>query len=410
MRRLHYAFAHGLSPKKPLLILIAPGFSLVLVGCLMMVALTGFRFSPAKPDGTVTVAGTGADGGATLMPLLTVSPRPEFGERVVAAAGSLPEVATITEIRNGTVWLNAWAAAGSPEVTPRPGYRVPLDVAAIHPGQYQVLVPEELKSKFLDLDNGGALLSRTGAALRGITELGSLQFGGTSIPVIGVVDDELVRNHEVLVSHTTGQTIGVHKASYLAIGLNNLASGKLVEDTMRSAIPAGISMKVRGPEGSGASSLPSPLLRIGEVKAIFGEFSAIAGSGSNITIDQAWIDANTVEEHVPYLGTFRCHKRMFPQMRAAFEEIEQAGLGGLIRPGDFGGCFSPRFIRAGNDAGLSKHAWAIAFDFNVMGNLYGQVPTMDMRIVEIMERRGFSWGGHWSYPDGMHFEYIHDAP
>ena len=109
---------------------------------------------------------------------------------------------------------------------------------------------------------------------------------------------------------------------------------------------------------------------------------------------------------IPLLGTFRCHKKVIPQIAGAFREVEEKGLGGLIRPGDFGGCFSPRYIRSGREAGLSRHAWGIAFDFNVSSNLYGQPPTMDPQLVEIMERHGFSWGGRWNYPDGMHFEFV----
>jgi hypothetical protein len=30
---------------------------------------------------------------------------------------------------------------------------------------------------------------------------------------------------------------------------------------------------------------------------------------------------------------------------------------------------------------------------------------MPREIVQIMERNGFTWGGRWLVPDGMHFEW-----
>lgn len=375
--------------------------SLFLIGTLMLVALTGFRIAPDEAD----VRGATGEGAQELLPALVASPRAEFLPQVIGAARSLPEVAGVAEIRSGTRWLNAWSPDGVQEpIAPPPGFQIPMDIASVDPEQFRILVPEALKARILDLANGGAILSRSGAALRGIRETGTLHFPGISIPVIGVVDDELIRKHEVIVSNRTGVAVGLEQTRYVVIGLKNLAAGKLVEETMRKAIPEGTFMRVRGPSGSGASAPPSPLLSLAQIKTLFGEYSAV-NEGSNIRIDQAWIDANTEMATVPLLGTFRCHKKVVPHIRRAFEEVQQKGLGGLIRPGDFGGCFSPRYIRSGKEAGLSRHSWGIAFDFNVSGNLYGERPTMDMRIVEIMERHGFSWGGYWNTPDGMHFEF-----
>ena len=47
----------------------------------------------------------------------------------------------------------------------------------------------------------------------------------------------------------------------------------------------------------------------------------------------------------------------------------------------------------------------IAFDINVASNAPGTRPDQDPRLVEIMEEHGFTWGGRWLIPDGMHFEY-----
>jgi hypothetical protein len=386
--------------KKPT-VLIAPGLGLFLIGTLMLVALTAFRSPPSEAEARVA---SSASSGA--IPALVTAPRAELIPGVVAAARELREVAAVAEIRSGTRWVTGWSADGAPELVPPAGYRMPVDVAAVDPEHYRNLVPEPLRAMFADMANGGAIVSRTGASLRGIRELGHLQFQGASVPVIGVVHDELIRNHEVMVSHGTGEALGLHETRYLAIGLKELSSGRRVEEAMRGAIPPGTFMRVRGPDGSGASSAPSPLLSLARIKTTFGEFPAITGAGSEIRIEQGWIDSNIEWATMPVLGTFRCHKKLIPQMRAAFEEVHAAGLGGLIRPGDFGGCFSPRFIQSGDDVGLSRHAWGAAFDFNVSTNLYGHTPTMDRQLVEIMERHGFTWGGHWNTPDGMHFEFV----
>ncbi|CAN5891749.1 hypothetical protein BH23ACT12_BH23ACT12_20110 [soil metagenome] len=391
-------------PTKKAVVLIAPGIGLFLIGTLMLIALTAFRMPPSEAE--VRVA-TNAPGQA--LPALTTAPRAELIGPVLDAARRREEVTGAAEIRSGTRWINAWAADGGPAAGPPAGLTVPVDVGSVHPKDFRKLVPAPAKAKIDELADGGAIISRTGADLRGIKTSGTLQFGGTSIPVIAVLEDVYLRNHEVVVSHSTGIAIGLNETRYLLIGLKDLASGKAVEDAMRGAIPEDVSMRVRGPEGSGASSRPSALLPLARIKTIFGEFSAVNGAGSNIGIDPAWVEANTEMATIPLLGTFRCHKKVIPQIVEAFREVEEQGLGGLIGPEDAGGCFSPRYIRSGKEAGLSRHAWGIAFDFNVSANLYGQPPTMDMRLVEIMESHGFSWGGWWNYPDGMHFEYVSDS-
>lgn len=63
---------------------------------------------------------------------------------------------------------------------------------------------------------------------------------------------------------------------------------------------------------------------------------------------------------------------------------------------------------------MSHHAWALAVDFDPSLNPYG-VPVSNtligsryMDFVRAFERAGFTWGGRWSTPDAMHFEW--DGP
>ena len=105
---------------------------------------------------------------------------------------------------------------------------------------------------------------------------------------------------------------------------------------------------------------------------------------------------------VPILGTVTCHQALIPQLRAALQEVQQRGLADEIHPGEYAGCYYPRFI-AGTTT-LSNHSFGLALDLNVPGNLRGTVGEMDRGVVAIFKRWGFAWGGDWSYTDPMHFE------
>ena len=157
----------------------------------------------------------------------------------------------------------------------------------------------------------------------------------------------------------------------------------------------------------------TPYLRHGDAvlpqvrtKELFGEFAAVETSGGNLRVDPVWTKRNIVTARVPVLGSVRCHRRVIAQLRAAMTDIEESGLASRIRPDDYGGCFFPRYLSQDPDAGISHHSWGIAFDTNVGDNAFGKPPQLDPRIVEIVERWGFTWGGRWLVPDGMHFEFV----
>jgi len=54
----------------------------------------------------------------------------------------------------------------------------------------------------------------------------------------------------------------------------------------------------------------------------------------------------------------------------------------------------------------SRHLWGIAVDLNPSSNPGGRPPSIDRRIVRIMQRHGFVWGGQFLRPDGGHFEWV----
>lgn len=141
---------------------------------------------------------------------------------------------------------------------------------------------------------------------------------------------------------------------------------------------------------------------VGTVAEVVGTYHYTVIGGGRIEPDPAWVAANIATGEVPILGEVTCHRRLFPQLRAALQEVVDAGLADAIHPEEYAGCYYPRFI-AGTTR-LSNHAYGTALDLNVPGNQRGTAGEIDRRVVAIFDKWGFDWGGNWSWTDPMHFE------
>lgn len=174
--------------------------------------------------------------------------------------------------------------------------------------------------------------------------------------------------------------------------------------------PSDLAERIRQATGFEAELLEEPtpqraMLSGSAARNAFEPFGYISLGDGMIQIERGWVSRNIVSADVPvFPGTVRCHRLLIPQLRGALQEIQAEGLDQHIRPNEYGGCFSPRHVMFNPNRGLSMHAWGLAIDFNVSTNSYGAHPDMHPRIVEIFQKWGFVWGGHWSTPDGMHFE------
>lgn len=132
-----------------------------------------------------------------------------------------------------------------------------------------------------------------------------------------------------------------------------------------------------------------------------------------IDIEPEWIKDNTELLQVPALSelgfsSIRVHKKARPHFEAVFTEIAAAKLSDSLL--SCGGTFVPRHIGRDVTKALSSHSWGVAIDLNVEWNGYGRRPTPGgeigslQGIAPIFAKHGFAWGGHFSTPDGMHFE------
>ncbi|MEQ6899972.1 M15 family metallopeptidase [Nocardioides sp. YIM 152588] len=144
------------------------------------------------------------------------------------------------------------------------------------------------------------------------------------------------------------------------------------------------------------------VIPVGSFADAVGVYRYTPVGGGRVQPQAAWVSTHITTEAMPILGSMTCNKAMMPQLRAALIEIVQAGLADEIHPGEYAGCYYPRFIAGTNT--LSNHSFGLAFDINVPGNGRGTVGQIDRGVVAIFKRWGFAWGGDWSYTDPMHFE------
>jgi hypothetical protein len=322
------------------------------------------------------------------------------------AVRSLPSVRRAVEVYSGFAWLTGWRDSGGPHRRPPPGLAVPVEVAAVDVARYRAFLPPSDRSALAGLAGGGALLGRTGAELRRVGPGGTLTFGGTTLQVRGIIEDELIGAHEVLVSRATGRSLGIGRPRYLLVAPRTSVPRRRVEAGLHSLLPAGARLRVRAPG-------ETPVFRHGDavlpplaLKEVFGEFAAAPVAGGFLRVERRWVSESIRTVRVPRLGTVTCHRRVIPMLRGALQELADRGLAGLIDPAQYGGCYSPRFLNRTPAAGISHHAWGVAVDLNVAQNPYGAEPRMDRRVVEVFERWGFTWGGRWLVPDAMHFEFM----
>ena len=149
-------------------------------------------------------------------------------------------------------------------------------------------------------------------------------------------------------------------------------------------------------------SVTQTALLVGTTAEAVGSFSYTVLTGGHIAPQGPWVSSHISTETMPIIGPMTCNTLMFPQLRAALNEVEARGLASAIHPGQYGGCYVPRFI-AGTTT-LSNHAFGLALDLNVPENQRGTVGQINRDVVAIFQRWGFTWGGTWHYTDPMHFE------
>jgi hypothetical protein len=318
-----------------------------------------------------------------------------LSEREVGLVRDSTRVAAISAVRTGLLPVAS---------SRRRGYRVvPVEAMAVDPDAYAAAAGRPGATLVGMLDKG-AVLSRTGAALRHLQRGGRLRLdGGRWLRVSGVVDDELLASYEVALDREVGRRHGLRRANYLLVlprgrldGLENAVRGLLKGRQLRFAV-AGDQRFLRGDDS---------VLPLGLVKARFGEFAlpSLRRGGP----DPAWMRTNLVTRQVPLLGRVRCHRMVVGDLAAAMADLQRRKLDPLVDAAEFrrgGGCWSQRLLRD-RDGRLTRHAWGIAVAVGLAVDPTQRRPAVDQRLVKAMAGHGFALGGGFGGSDRADFEWV----
>jgi hypothetical protein len=317
------------------------------------------------------------------------------GEVLVWASGRLSatevgrvrdssRVAGISAVRTGLL-----PAAGGSRAYPV----VPVEAMAVDPDAYAAALGGG--KPLAGMLGRGVVLSRTGAGLRRLRQGGHLRLTGSrSLLVSGVVEDRWLGGYEVAMDLERGRQLGIDQVGYLL--LRPRGSRQSLETAVRGLLH-GHALGFRHPEQGPWFRAGDGTLPLAQIKVRFGEFAVT--SLSKPVPEPRWVQANLTTQSVPLLGDVRCHRAVADDLAAAMTEMERQHLEALVDAGAFrraGGCLQPR---PAGSTGLSHQVWGIALDL-------AGANRADQRLVAVMARHGFAWGGRWLHPRGGHFEWV----
>ena len=319
----------------------------------------------------------------------------------------MPSVRTATTVYAGLDWIERWKAPNDKAARRPPrGYAIPFEIASVQPHEYARFALPKDRRVLRALDPGEALLAETSRELRGGGRNLQIDLGEREVRVVGVIDDRSANGYEALIAGPPPPE-WARADRFVLARLRQPNARRSVERRIEASMPAGQPLQTR-------IAGENPFLRYGDavlpqllIKQTFGEFAARPLPDGRLEVEPSWARRNITTARVPILGDVTCHRLLLPQLRAALRDVQRQGLAHAIHPEQFAGCYSPRFISSNPDGRLSHHSWGVAVDLNAQENGFGTKADLDMRVVEIFEDRwGFTWGGRWVVPDGMHFEWV----
>ena len=281
-----------------------------------------------------------------------------------------------------------------------------INVAAVDPATYRNFNPAAAAQFQPEWNRvaGGEMALRTSfrkqVAKNGFVPLGA----GSHAPEVHVgVYAPQIPQVDAIVNESWVKTLGMRKGNALLVSTGNHTPQSIHKPVQRIV---GDSASVQRLDVAARLGLDPQAVQnvflVGSAADAVGSYRYTVLGGGRIAPQAGWVGSHISTQIMPIIGSMTCNTAMFPQLRAALDEIVALGLSSSIHPSQYGGCFVPRFI-AGTTT-LSNHAFGLAFDLNVPENQRGTVGQINRQVVSIFEKWGFTWGGTWQFTDPMHFE------
>lgn len=321
----------------------------------------------------------------------------------------LSGVERVAVVTGDTLWMSRSVRADGTVVdSPPKPYRIPLEVMAVNVGALLPFLPGAWRATVADaLRRGEAVVGTTSAKLRrlGVDDRVVLR-GGDRISVGAVVPDAVAAWSELMVAGSVGRPMGVRHPRFALLQMHGRPSQATLARRIARVLGPGYPPRVRAPgkaqfRRQGDAVWPPVLMKAG-----FGEFSAYPDPRrpGYLRMNPAFVRRHLASRRVPLLGRFTCHERVFPALIEAMARLRRQGHARAIK--NFAGCYNARMVLRMPSGAISHHSWGAAVDINSIANPYGAPPHQPAPLVNAMRANGFSWGGRWTVPDAMHFEFV----
>ena len=134
-----------------------------------------------------------------------------------------------------------------------------------------------------------------------------------------------------------------------------------------------------------------------------GAFQYTVLTGGHIAPQPSWVASHISTETMPIIGAMTCNTLMFPQLRAALEEIRASGLAWCDPPEPVRRLLRPALHRrAPRPCPTTPSAWPSTSTCRRTSGARSGRSTA--RWSRSSSSYGFTWGGTWHWTDPMHFE------
>ncbi len=323
--------------------------------------------------------------------------------------GRLAGVERVVVVAGDTLWMTrSVRASGTVVDAASAPYRIPLEVMATNVRGMTPFLPAAWRDIFTDtLRRGRAIMGESSAALRRLRVGDRVVLRGRHRLTIGaIVPDEVASWSELMVARDVGRSVGVKHDRFALLDMNGQPTESRLARKIDPLLGPGYRPRVRKPghadfRRQGDAVWPPVLMKEG-----FGEFAAYPDPQrpGYLRMHPSFVHRHLVSRNVPLLGRFTCHELVFRPLIRAMNRLRNQGHSGAVR--NFAGCYNARMVLRMPTAAISHHSWGAAVDINSISNPYGAQPHQPPVLVSAMKASGFTWGGLWTVPDGMHFELV----